>query len=128
MIDKFNRYRYGEYPTYYGQKQKKKNEFFFIYLSEDGKHFPVCMPKVTKRFIRLVQETRSDFPDMVDILNHYSKFSPEDFEADKILELPFEKFEEMAGEEIAELKTLILSLLESNGIMRENSGSYAKMG
>lgn len=104
VIDKFNSYRFEEWPAYYRQKQKGKKEFFFVYLNEDGKRCPVCMPKVTKTFIRLVQETRPDFPDMVDILNHYSKFSPEDFEADKILELPFEKFEKMAGEEIAELK------------------------
>lgn len=95
-LDKFNSYRFMGQPRYYKQKQKTKNEFFFIYLNEDGKHLPVHTTKVTKKFIRLVSETRSDYPDMVDILNRDSDYSPEDLEADKMLELPFERFKEMA--------------------------------
>lgn len=95
-LDKFNSYRFMGQPMYYKQKQKTKNEFFFIYLNEDGKHLPVHTTKVTKKFIRLVSETRSDYPDMVDILNRDSDYSPEDLEADKMLELPFERFKEMA--------------------------------
>lgn len=54
------------------------------------------MTKANKKFVRLVSETRSDYPDMVDILNRYSDYSPEDLEADKMLELPFERFKKMA--------------------------------
>lgn len=86
----------GGHPIYYRQKQKAKNEFFFIYLNEDGKHRAEHMTKANKKFVRLVSETRSDYPDMVDILNRYSDYSPEDLEADKMLELPFERFKKMA--------------------------------
>nr|DAN68138.1 MAG TPA: hypothetical protein [Caudoviricetes sp.] len=94
--DKINSYRWGGHPIYYRQKQKAKNEFFFIYLNEDGKHRAEHMTKANKKFVRLVSETRSDYPDMVDILNRYSDYSPEDLEADKMLELPFERFKKMA--------------------------------
>ncbi len=94
--DKINSYRWGGHPIYYRQKQKAKNEFFFIYLNEDGKHRAEHMTKVNKKFVRLVSETRSDYPDMVDILNRYSDYSPEDLEAGKMLELPFERFKKMA--------------------------------
>lgn len=94
--DKINSYRWGGHPIYYRQKQKAKNEFFFIYLNEDGKHRAEHMTKANKKFVRLVSETRSDYPDMVDILNRYSDYSPEDLEADKTLELPFERFKKMA--------------------------------
>lgn len=94
--DKINSYRWGGHPIYYRQKQKAKNEFFFIYLNEDGKHRVEHMTKANKKFVRLVSETRSDYPDMVDILNRYSDYSPEDLEADKMLELPFERFKKMA--------------------------------
>lgn len=95
-IDKFNSYRFIGELDYYRSKQKAKNEFFFIYLGEDGKHSPMYMSKATKKFVRLVSETRSDYPDMIDILNRYSDYSPEDLEADKMLELPFERFKKMA--------------------------------
>lgn len=95
-IDKFNSYKFIGELDYYRSKQKAKNEFFFIYLGEDGKHSPMYMSKATKKFVRLVSETRSDYPDMVDILNRYSDYSPEDLEADKMLELPFERFKKMA--------------------------------
>ena len=93
-IDRLGGYRYDiEHPTYCRITQKPKNEFFFIELAHGYRSNTVVhMITVARKFSKLVLKTRSDFPELVDLLSRDNEYSPEDFEADKILELPFDAF------------------------------------
>lgn len=94
---------YNEKPIYYRSIQEEKNEFFFILLGNPDAEYSWCrenrvthMKAITRKFTHMVLEKRPDYPDMVNLLYSNTAYCQEDFEADKLIDLPYDKFIAMA--------------------------------
>lgn len=101
-------YGYGSfYNTLFKYCQKDKNEFFFIQLGNPDAEYSyqrsnsvIHMPTVNKKFAKVVSIERPDYTEMFDLLNHSTEFSPRNFDADKIVKLPYDVFVSMAEKAI----------------------------
>ena len=129
---------YNEKPTYYRNNQSIKNEFFFIKLGNNNaehswnrKNSVIHMPYVKKKFTNIVCEERTDFKDMIDLLYRNQEYCPNDYSADKILDLPFENFLSMADTVIKVIQEerynfyFTVGILE-NGFMKRKNIFYLK--
>ena len=58
------------------------------------------MKTITRKFTHMVLEKRPDYPDMVNLLYSNAEYCQEDFEADKLIDLPYDIFVAMAQETI----------------------------
>lgn len=94
---------YNGTPIYYRSIQEEKNEFFFILLGNPDAEYSWCrenrvthMKAITRKFIHMILEKRPDYPDMVNLLYSNTEYCQEDFEADKLIDLPYDKFIAMA--------------------------------
>lgn len=94
---------YNGKPIYYRSIQEEKNEFFFILLGNPDAEYSwyrenrvTHMKAITRKFTHMVLEKRPDYPDMVNLLYSNNEYCQEDFEADKLIDLPYNKFIAMA--------------------------------
>lgn len=94
---------YNGKPIYYRSIQEEKNEFFFILLGNPDAEYSwyrenrvTHMKTITRKFTHMVLEKRPDYPDMVNLLYSNNEYCQEDFEADKLIDLPYDKFIAMA--------------------------------
>ena len=94
---------YNKKPIYYRSIQEEKNEFFFILLGNPDAEYSwsrenrvAHMKTITRKFTHMVLEKRPDYPDMVNLLYSNNEYCQEDFEADKLIDLPYDKFIAMA--------------------------------
>lgn len=86
-----NSYSYSKnHLTYYKDIQSDKNEFFFVKIGETNSI--VHMESITKKFKNVVSDTKESFTNMLDLLYSNPTYIPNDYDAYKILELPFERF------------------------------------
>lgn len=94
---------YNGKPIYYRSIQEEKHEFFFILLGNPDAEYSwyrenrvTHMKAITRKFTHMVLEKRPDYPDMVNLLYSNNEYCQEDFEADKLIDLPYDKFIAMA--------------------------------
>lgn len=103
LISKCQSSYYNKNLTYYRSIQEEKNEFFFILLGNPNAEYSwyrenrvTHMKAITRKFTHMVLEKRPDYPDMVNLLYSNAEYCQEDFEADKLIDLPYDKFIAMA--------------------------------
>ena len=107
LISKCRSSYYNQNLTYYRSIQEEKNEFFFILLGNPSAEYSwyrenrvTHMKTITRKFTHMVLEKRPDYPDMVNLLYSNAEYCQEDFEADKLIDLPYDIFVAMAQETI----------------------------
>lgn len=107
LISKCRSGYYNQNLTYYRSIQEEKNEFFFILLGNPSAEYGwyrenrvTHMKTITRKFTHMVLEKRPDYPDMVNLLYSNAEYCQEDFEADKLIDLPYDIFVAMAQETI----------------------------
>lgn len=107
LISKCRSSYYNKHLTYYRSIQKEKNEFFFILLGNPNAEYSwyrenrvTHMKTITRKFTHMVLEKRPDYPDMVNLLYSNAEYCQEDFEADKLIDLPYDIFVAIAQETI----------------------------
>lgn len=107
LISKCRSSYYNQHLTYYRSIQEEKNEFFFILLGNPSAEYSwhrenrvTHMKTITRKFTHMVLEKRPDYPDMVNLLYSNAEYCQEDFEADKLIDLPYDIFVAMTQETI----------------------------
>lgn len=107
LISKCRSSYYNKNLTYYRSIQEEKKEFFFILLGNPSAEYSwyrenrvTHMKTITRKFTHMVLEKRPDYPDMVNLLYSNAEYCQEDFEADKLIDLPYDIFVAMAQETI----------------------------
>lgn len=105
--DTWKRDIFYETDTLFKYCQKDKNEFFFIQLGNPNAAYSyqrsnnvVHMSTVNKKFAKIVSIKRPDYTEMFDLLNRSTEFSPRNFDADKIIKLPYDVFVSMAEKQL----------------------------
>lgn len=107
LISKCNSHYYNAKLTYYRSIQEEKNEFFFILLGNSDAEYSwyrenrvTHMKTITRKFTHMVLEKRPDYPDMVNLLYGNAEYCQDDYESDKLIDLPYDMFVAMAQETI----------------------------
>lgn len=81
----------SEHPHYFKYIQSERFAFFFIRISKPGDHIynnheVVLMSSVNRKFIKMVLNPHPDYPEFVEFLNKDNRYSPEDYDSDRILD------------------------------------------